>query len=225
MCSNKTYSLHYDTFIFIFLSILTLKQELFPQQYPVSHSPQNSTTTTDTTPLPRVPLPTAPLPRVSLRDELFPPTPAPQHKTPPSKPTRKPAPTKRKRSRPPTPVMNAVFNEETGKYMEYKELLKGPDRLYWSNGGSKEFARLLNGRKKDNMKGTNSMRFIPLSHLPPNKVPTYLRICANYRPQNDTQWVVISFIITVKPTPPMLISLQQKPHSTALCLHLMHDLW
>ena len=164
---------------------LTLKQELFPQQYPVSHSPQNSTTTTDTTPLPRVPLPTAPLPRVSLRDELFPPTPAPQHKTPPSKPTRKPAPTKRKRSRPPTPVMNAVFNEETGKYMEYKELLKGPDRLYWSNGGSKEFARLLNGRKKDNMKGTNSMRFIPLSHLPPNKVPTYLRICANYRPQKE----------------------------------------
>ena len=67
--------------------------------------------------------------------------------------------------------------------MEYRELLKGPDRILWYNGGSKEFARLLNGRKKDNMKGTNSMHFIKLSDLPPGKIPTYLRVCDNYRPK------------------------------------------
>ena len=148
---------------------LSLRQELFPERFSKLR-PQNALQ-------PVHKKPDTSLPRVSLREELFPTSHRP-NLAPTAKPTLPPTNHNK-------PVMNAVFNEKTGKYMEYRELLKGPDRDLWYNGGSKEFARLLNGRKKDNMKGTNSMHFIRLSELPPGKIPTYLRVCANYRPQKE----------------------------------------
>ena len=69
--------------------------------------------------------------------------------------------------------------------LECKDLLKGPDRDTWYDGASKEFARLFNGRKIDNMKGTQTLAFIKASELPKDKKPTYLRICADYRPQKE----------------------------------------
>ena len=79
--------------------------------------------------------------------------------------------------------MNAVLDPKTGKLLEYRDLLKGPDADLWYDGCSKEFARLCNGRKKDDTVGTNTIVFIRPEQLPKGKKPTYLRICANYRPQ------------------------------------------
>ncbi len=69
--------------------------------------------------------------------------------------------------------------------LEYRDLLKTAERDKWYDGCSKEFARLCNGRKKDNTKATNSIRFKRPSELPKGKKATYLRICANYRPQKE----------------------------------------
>jgi hypothetical protein len=79
--------------------------------------------------------------------------------------------------------LNAVLNADTGKLEEYRQLLKGKDKLLWEQGCSKEIARLAQGRKSNGNKGTNTLHFIHPHQLPPGKKPTYLRICANYRPQ------------------------------------------
>ena len=86
--------------------------------------------------------------------------------------------------------INAVLDAATGKLLEYRDLLKGPDRDKWYNGCSKEFARLCNGREADDTKGTNTIFFIKPGDLPEGKKPTYLRICANYRPQKEDPYRV-----------------------------------
>jgi hypothetical protein len=61
---------------------------------------------------------------------------------------------------------DAVINEETGKSMEYKDLLK--DRKYredWSSAATNEFGRLFNGvgKNKDGTQrivGTNTCHWI-----------------------------------------------------------------
>ena len=79
-----------------------------------------------------------------------------------------------------------MLDPSTGKLLEYRDLLKNPKTCnVWYDACSKEFARLCNGRQKDNTKGTNSIRFKKPSQLPPGKKATYLRICANYRPQKS----------------------------------------
>jgi hypothetical protein len=78
---------------------------------------------------------------------------------------------------------NAVLDPITGTLQEYRDLIKGPDHIRWKDACSKEFARLLDGRKKDSTAGRNAMFFIPHNKLPSSKRPTYLRVCANYRPQ------------------------------------------
>jgi hypothetical protein len=80
---------------------------------------------------------------------------------------------------------NAVLNAETGKLEEYRHLLKGPDKLKWEAGCSKEIARLAQGRNDGSVKGTETIHFIQPHQLPKGKKPTYLRICANYRPQKS----------------------------------------
>ena len=64
--------------------------------------------------------------------------------------------------------------------LEYIQLMKGSDGKKWIYGCSKEFARLAQGRKKDNTKGTNTLFFIHPNQLPKNKKLTYLCICANF---------------------------------------------
>jgi hypothetical protein len=97
---------------------------------------------------------------------------------------------------------NAVLNAETGKLEEYRHLLKGVDKLKWEAGCSKEIARLAQGRKDSSVKGTETMHFIPISKLPKGKKPTYLRICANYRPQKSDpyriRWTVGGNLVDYK---------------------------
>jgi hypothetical protein len=79
--------------------------------------------------------------------------------------------------------LNAVLNADSGKLEEYRHLLKGKDKALWEKGCSKEIARLAQGRANSDDKGTNTLHFIHPRQLPKDKKPTYLRICANYRPQ------------------------------------------
>ena len=80
-------------------------------------------------------------------------------------------------------TLNAVLNSETGKLEEYRTLLKGVDKILWERANSKEVARLAQGRKDGSVKGTETLHFIAADQLPKGKIPTYLRICANHRPQ------------------------------------------
>ena len=85
----------------------------------------------------------------------------------------------------PTPSphkLNAVLDPITRKLLEYRDLLKTESKDKWHDGCSKEFARLCQGRKKDNTTSTNTIFFKHPDELPPGKKATYLRICSNYRP-------------------------------------------
>jgi hypothetical protein len=94
----------------------------------------------------------------------------------------------------------------------FNNLLKGPDKLKWEAGCSKEIARLAQGRKDASVKGTESIHFINFRQLPKGKKTTYLRICANYRPQKSLiptasagQLAATLLITKVKHTLPLLI--------------------
>ena len=82
-----------------------------------------------------------------------------------------------------THKINAVLDSVTGKLLEYRDLLKTDSKERWYDGCSKEFARLCQGRKKDDTTSTNTIFFKHPDELPPGKKATYLRICSNYRPQ------------------------------------------
>lgn len=78
---------------------------------------------------------------------------------------------------------NAVLDPSTGNLLEYRDLIKGPDKEKWYNACAKEFGRILNGRKSDNSKGTNTLFFKHSQELPKGCKATYLRVVANIRPQ------------------------------------------
>ena len=82
-----------------------------------------------------------------------------------------------------SPSINAVLDESTGKQLEYRHLLKTSAKDRWEDACSKEFARICNGRTKDDTPGSNTVEWIHRHQVPPDKRPTYLRVCANYRPQ------------------------------------------
>ena len=86
---------------------------------------------------------------------------------------------------------NIVIDEESGKAMEYRELLKHPKhKETWSLAGCKEYRRLFQGfgRKDDGTKqveGTNTCHWIPKSKVPKNKKVTYARTVVDVRPEKE----------------------------------------
>ena len=88
------------------------------------------------------------------------------------------------------PSLNVVYDPVSGQYLEYRQLLKTPEKQVWENGCSKEFARLCQGRSRDDTSGTDTITWIHPHELPANKRPTYIRVCANYRPQKSDPYRV-----------------------------------
>jgi hypothetical protein len=88
---------------------------------------------------------------------------------------------------------NAVIDEETGKAMEYRDLLKDPKhRENWSRAASNEFSRLFNGvgKKKDGTErvvGTNTCHWIKRSQVPRGKKVTYAQTVVSIRPEKAEQ--------------------------------------
>jgi hypothetical protein len=87
----------------------------------------------------------------------------------------------------------AVINEETGKSMEYKDLLKDPKyREDWSRAAANEFGRLFNGVSKNadgtqRIVGTNTCRWIKISQVPRGKKVTYARTVVAIRTEKAEQ--------------------------------------
>ena len=82
---------------------------------------------------------------------------------------------------------NAVYDPISGTYLEYRELLKTSEKKVWQNSFSNELGRLSQGYKKNNIKGTNTLHFIPWSKLPKHKKPTHARMCCDFKPHKDEQ--------------------------------------
>ena len=86
---------------------------------------------------------------------------------------------------------NTVIDEETGKSMEYRDLLKDPKhREDWSRAAANEFGRLFNGvgKNKDGTKrvvGTNTCHWIKRSQVPKGMKVTYARTVVAVRPEKS----------------------------------------
>jgi hypothetical protein len=78
----------------------------------------------------------------------------------------------------PTPLgpdwyATAVTHPETGKSMEYRELISNPaTKEIWTKSAANEFGRLAQG-VGGRINGTNTIQFIQRSDVPKGKVPTY----------------------------------------------------
>jgi hypothetical protein len=88
---------------------------------------------------------------------------------------------------------DAVINEETGKLMEYKDLLKDPKyREDWSRAAANEFGRLFNGVGKNadgtqRIVDTNTCHWIKRSQVPRGKKVTYARTVVAIRTEKAEQ--------------------------------------
>jgi hypothetical protein len=91
----------------------------------------------------------------------------------------------------------AVFEEKTGKMLEYRHLINHEDpevRKKWQLSGANEFRRTMQGvgktrSKEDKTEGTDTMHLIKKSDIPKNEKITYARFCSDIRPQkSETHW-------------------------------------
>ena len=71
-----------------------------------------------------------------------------------------------------------AFNPDTGEIAEYPELAQSSDGPFWQQSNIEEIARLAQGYK--DIKGTNTINFLPFDKIPKGKKATYLRIVAAY---------------------------------------------
>ena len=78
---------------------------------------------------------------------------------------------------PPTQSANAVMDPDTGKPLEYKQLINHPNhhlRQTWQQSSSNQFGRLAQG-VGGRIAGTDTIRFIQYNNMPMNRRPTYAR--------------------------------------------------
>ena len=85
---------------------------------------------------------------------------------------------------PPPPPPPPITHNETGKSMEYRDLLTDPStRATWLRSAANEFGRLAQGLQDNCVEPTNTIFFIPFSKVPKHKRPTYARFVCSYHPQ------------------------------------------
>ena len=77
---------------------------------------------------------------------------------------------------------NSVIDPITGASLEYRHLRQGPDSALWLQAAANELRRLTNGVGTAMPTGTNTMKYIPVTSLPPRRSATYSRIVASLRP-------------------------------------------
>ena len=86
----------------------------------------------------------------------------------------------------PIAYANSVIDEETGKALEYKDLINNPKyEKKWNRSGANEWGRLAQGVR--DVKGTDTIFFIRKSQVPKHKTVTYARIVATLRLQKEEQ--------------------------------------
>jgi hypothetical protein len=83
------------------------------------------------------------------------------------------------------PLANAVINPDTGIAKEYRQFIADPKtRDVWLHAAANKFGRLAQG-VKTRIKGTNIIKLIAHTAVPPGRTVTYARFCANIRPQKE----------------------------------------
>jgi hypothetical protein len=80
-------------------------------------------------------------------------------------------------------LLGNAFNPDTGQLADYQELSQCSDGQLWQQSNIEEIARLAQGHGKT--QGTNTIFFIPVHQIPPNRRATYLRTVCAYRPEKD----------------------------------------
>ena len=86
---------------------------------------------------------------------------------------------------PPTQSANAVMDPDTGKPLEYKQLINHPSCHLcqtWQQSSCNEFGRLAQG-VGGRIAGTDTIRSIHHNDMPMNQRPTYARFVCEIRPQ------------------------------------------
>ena len=64
------------------------------------------------------------------------------------------------------PQANVVLEERSGDMLEYRHLIKGPDRNIWKTSCADDFGRLAQGIGTRMPQGTNAIFFIPRHKVP-----------------------------------------------------------
>ena len=86
-----------------------------------------------------------------------------------------------------------VYDEATGKMIDYKQLVNHSDkqtREAWQKSAAHEFGKLLKGVGKNEdgtqrVKGSDTFHFIKRQQVPSGKKVTYARFCCDIRLQKD----------------------------------------
>ena len=77
---------------------------------------------------------------------------------------------------------NAIIDPVTGVSLEYRHLIQNEQtKLTWNRSFANELGRLANG-VGNRVQGTNTIKFIPRTSVPPGRKITYGRIVVDYRP-------------------------------------------
>ena len=93
----------------------------------------------------------------------------------------------------PAHFANVVFDEDTGKMLDYKKLVnhnKKETREWWQRLSANEFGKLMKGtgynaNGTQRVKGSSTLHFIHKKDVPKGKKITYARFCCDIRLQKD----------------------------------------
>ena len=77
---------------------------------------------------------------------------------------------------------NTVIDTDTGQYLEYSHLPRGPDKDIWKTSLTNDLGRLAQGVGTIMSTGTNTVFFIPRSAIPAGRTVAYSQLFANIRP-------------------------------------------
>ena len=135
----------------------------------------------ETNPLPSAEKSQLPSPHIPTPYDLRPRTP---HSSPAPPPSPHPDIQPRYILRPRAQYAAPVTHADTGKSMEYRDLLADPTtRDVWLHSAANEFGRLAQGLPDNRVDATNTIFFIPITKVPRTKRPTYARFVCSFRPQ------------------------------------------
>jgi hypothetical protein len=77
---------------------------------------------------------------------------------------------------------NAVIDSVTGLSLEYRHLIKGPNKAVWIRAFANDLGMLAQGVGSRHPTGTNTIFFIPPTKIPVGRKVTYGRLCADIHP-------------------------------------------
>ena len=78
---------------------------------------------------------------------------------------------------------NSVTHQISGVAQEYRHLIKGPERKIWERSFANKLGQLAQGIIE--VKGTNTVMFIPKSKFPKDKKVTYGKIVCEIKPEKE----------------------------------------